>query len=154
MDSSSNSLISFCNFTHSYHPAATAPAHTCRGRDGVLFAKAFPWKKLLAPLKLCLNFLKKYVDTLFSVSYTRMGVARRGNTFSKDFSKNSQNIEKILKKFSKNFGKFLKIFLGKLLKMHYFSIVFSQFNKARGHFGAFGRKRSWQKIFEKFFENY
>ena len=39
-----------------------------------------------------------------------------------------------MKKISKMFGKFLKIFLRNLLKMHYFSIVFSQFNEAMGQF--------------------
>ena len=70
-----------------------------------------------------------------------MGLARiffgGGNTFSKNISKKLKKIKKIFKniqKISKNFRKFLKIFLRKLLKMHYFSIVFSQFNEARAQF--------------------
>ena len=109
-----------------------------------------------------------------------MGVARiffgGGNTFSKKFSKNIQqifkkyskkilknsknfkNIQKIFQKFSKKFRKFLIIFLRKLLKMDYFSLVFSQLNKARGQFlrvwmkSAICRKflRKFSKIFSKF----
>ena len=54
--------------------------------------------------------------------------------FVKKFSKNFQKIFKNFQKNSKNFRKFLKFFLRKLLKMYYFSISFSQVNKAGGQF--------------------
>ena len=68
-----------------------------------------------------------------------MGVARifsGGEHFFK-------NCQKIFKKFSKNFqkiSKIFKIFFTKIAKMHYFSIVFSQFNMAWVQFFTFGRK--------------
>ena len=71
--------------------------------------------------------------------------------YPKKFSKNFQNIfknfqkiqkiSKIFKKYSKNFKKiskifriFLQIFLRKLLKIRYFSIIFSKFIMARCQF--------------------
>ena len=50
--------------------------------------------------------------------------------------------------------KFLKIFLRKVLNLHYFRIVFSEFNKTRGHFARFDEKPNLQKICEKIFENF
>ena len=50
--------------------------------------------------------------------------------------------------------KFFKIFLRKVLKLHYFSIVFSEFNKTRGHFARFDEKPNLQKICEKIVENF
>ena len=38
--------------------------------------------------------------------------------------------------------------------MHYFSIFFTQVNKAAFNFCAFRRKRNFQEIFEKTFENF
>ena len=62
-----------------------------------------------------------------------MGVARIfffQKIVQKIFKKYSKNFQKKLK----NFRKFLKIFLRKMLKMHYYSRVFPQFNKALGQF--------------------
>ena len=64
------------------------------------------------------------------------------------------------KKFQKILRKFLTIFLRKLLKMHYFSLVFSQFKKAWGNFlrvwtkNAICRKflRKFSKSFKMFLE--
>ena len=81
-----------------------------------------------------------------------MGVARiyfrGGDTFSKKFSKNSKRIfKKYSNNFPKNFQKIFKDFLKKIAKMHYFRLVFSQFNQALGQF-----LRVWTKkiIYWKF----
>ena len=66
----------------------------------------------------------------------------------KEFSKNVQIIfQKIFKKISKTF----KNFLMKIAKMHYFRLVFSQFNQAWGQF-----LRVWTKnaISRKFSKNF
>ena len=46
----------------------------------------------------------------------------------------------ICRKFLRKFSKILKNFLKKIEKMHYFRLVFSQFNQAWVNFSAFGRK--------------
>ena len=65
---------------------------------------------------------------------------------SQKIFKKSKNIQKIIKKYSKIFKNFLK-----LLKTHYFSIVFSQFNKARGQFLCVWTKNA---IYRKFLKNF
>ena len=70
-----------------------------------------------------------------------MGVARifsGGGHFFKKISKYSQrifkkysnNIPKNFQKIVKRFSKIFKNFLKKIAKMHYFRLVFSQFNQA------------------------
>ena len=69
--------------------------------------------------------------------------------------KNTQKISKNFKKYSTDFRKFLKIFLRKMLKMHYFSIVFSQFNKARGQFlRVWTKNATCRKFLRKFWKNF
>ena len=79
------------------------------------------------------------------------------NKFSKKFKKYSTNFQKNYKKISKNFQ---KIFLRKLLKMDYFSIIFSQLNKWWGQFLRVRTKnaicrnflRKFSKIIKSFFK--
>ena len=66
------------------------------------------------------SFLKcrYWIFTVILLHGRRQDFFRRGNTF-----------KKIFKKIYEIFRKLLKIFLWKLLKMHYFSIFFKKFNK-------------------------
>ena len=70
--------------------------------------------------------------------------------YSKNFQKYSKNFKKfkkIVKNFKNFFGIFLKFFLRNLLKMHYFSIVLSQFNEKGVNFCGFGRKTQYAENF-------
>ena len=62
------------------------------------------------------------------------------------FKKYSKKFQKIFQQHSKSFRKFLKIFLRKLLKTHYFSIVFSNLTM-HVNFCAFGRKTQFPENF-------
>ena len=69
---------------------------------------------------------------------------------SKNFQKifkNFQKYAKNFKKISKIFRKFLKFFLRKLLKIHYFSIGFSQVNNAGRQFLRVWTKKAICKKF-------
>ena len=115
---------------------------------------------------ICLSLIFLVTRRTIPLSSWGMGVDRiffgGGNTFSKNFSKNSQktfkkyskNFLKYSKNISKYFRKFLKIFLRKLQKR----IVLAYFSKnLTNHaliFYAFGRKRQCIGNFEKIFENF
>ena len=69
---------------------------------------------------------------------------------SQDFFGGEGTLSKNIQIFSKKyFRQFLKIFLRKLLKMQYVSIVFSQFNNAWGQLLRDWTKNAMQEIFEK-----
>ena len=77
-----------------------------------------------------------------------------GTQFKKFFKKYSKRFQSNFK----NFRTILKIFVRKILKLHYFSIGFSQANKARGQFLSVWTKnaicRKWLSIFSKIFKNF
>ena len=103
----------------------------------------YRWNNKLSEIIPCARLL--YNSTTFSSQDFFSG---GGDTFSKKFKNFLKNYQKNFNKISQNI---LKIFIRKLIKMHYFSRFFTKFKKPCANFWRVWTKKT---VYWKFWENF